>query len=253
MRTVSHHGRETAYRRTDFGDGDPILYVHGSGGCHQVWIEQYGPKGVGPAVAVDLTGHGGSDDVPLDPGRETLDAYADDVVAIAAATDARVLAGNSMGGAVAMWVALERDLEFDALILCGTGAKLGVSDDLLGLLATDFGAAVDALDEPEMLFHDAPQETVDQSTAMLHDVGAAVTERDFRTCDAFDVRDRLGEIEVPALAITGEHDGLTPPSFTEYLGERLTRGEAAILADCAHLSMLEEPGAWNDRVREFLA
>lgn len=252
MRTVSHDGRETAYRRTDFGDGPDVLYVHGSGGDHRVWVEQYGPRGVGPAVAVDLTSHGGSDDVDLDPGRETLDAYADDVVAVAEETGATVLVGNSLGGAVVLWVALERPLSLDGLVLCGTGAKLGVSDDLLAQLDGDFEGAVEAVHDPDLLFHDVPVDIVERSKEMLLDVGGAVTERDFRTCDAFDVRNRLDEVAVPALAITGEHDGLTPPSFTAYLGEHLPRGRSALLDDCAHLSMLEEPEAWNDRVGAFV-
>lgn len=252
METIAHNGRETAYREIDFGDGDPVLYVHGAGGDHRVWVEQYGPKGIGPAVAVDLTGHGDSDDADLEPGLETMEAYADDVVAVAEATSARTLVGNSMGGTVALWVALERDLDVDRLVFCGTGAKLGVGDDLLAMLDEDFAAGVEAVHGPNLLFHEADAETVERSKALLHDTGAAVTARDFRTCDWFDVRDRLDEIEVPALALTGEHDGMTPPSFTEYLGEHLPDCEVDLLDDCAHLSMLERPQAWNERVRAFL-
>lgn len=252
MERISHHGRTTAYRHTPFGDGAPVLYVHGAGGDHRVWVEQYAPDGIGPAVAVDLTGHGESDDAPLEAGRETLDAYADDVVAVAAATDARTLVGNSMGGAVVLWVALERDLPLEALVLCGTGAKLGVDDGLLAMLDDEFPAAIEAVHAPDLLFHDADPETVERSATQLRDTGPAVTSRDFRTCDRFDVRDRLDEVDVPALALTGEHDGMTPPSFTEYLGEELPNCETAMLDDCAHLSMLECPSAWNERVASFL-
>ncbi|WP_255149396.1 alpha/beta fold hydrolase [Halorarius halobius] len=252
MDTVSHHGRETAYRTTSFEEGDPVLYVHGSGGDHRVWVEQYGPQGIGPAAAVDLTGHGESDDEDLPAGEACLDAYADDVVAVAEATGARTLVGNSMGGAVALWVALERDLPLDALVLCGTGAKLGVGDDLLAMLDDEYDAAVEAVHAPDLLFHDADAETVERSKSLLTDTGGPVTARDFRTCDRFDVRERLDEVTVPALALTGEHDGMTPPSFTEYLGEHLPDCETAILDDCAHLSMLERPDAWNERVRSFL-
>lgn len=252
METVEHDGRETAYRFTEFDDGDPVLYVHGAGGDHRVWVEQYAPNGIGPAAAVDLTGHGESDDASLEAGVETIDAYADDVVAVAEATGARTLVGNSMGGAVALWTVLERDVEVDALVLCGTGAKLGVGEDLLAMLDDDFEAAVEAVHAPDLLFHDADAETVERSKEQLRTTGAAVTARDFRTCDWFDVRDRLGEIDVPALALTGEHDGMTPPAFTEYLGEHLPDCEVELLDDCAHLSMAERPSAWNERVREFL-
>lgn len=250
METLTRDGRTLAYRRSA-GD-DPVLYVHGAGGDGRLWVEQEAATSLPPAAVVDLSGHGGSDDADLAPGTETLDAYARDVVAVAEATGARAVVGNSMGGAVALWATLEHDLDPSALVLCGTGAKLGVGEDLLGLIGSDFEAAVDALSAPDLLFHDPASAPVERAADAMRDAGAAVTERDFRTCDAFDVRDRLDEIEVPALAITGEHDGMTPPSFTEYLGEGLPDCEVALLDDCAHLSMLERPAAWNARVASFL-
>lgn len=252
VNTVTHSGRTVAYRETNHGDGDPVVYVHGAGGDHRLWVGQYAPKGVGPAVALDLTGHGDSDDAALNAGRETLDTYADDILAVVEATGATTIVGNSMGGAAALWATLERGLDPDALVLCGTGAKLAVGDDLLDLLDTDFDAAVDALAAPDLLFHDADEETVARATDAMRAVGPAVTGRDFRTCDWFDVRDRLGDIDAPCLAITGEHDRMTPPSFARFLGEALPDCETALLDDCAHLSMLERPEAWNERVRAFL-
>ncbi|MFC7175798.1 alpha/beta fold hydrolase [Halosegnis marinus] len=249
METLTRDGRTLAYR----GNGDdPVLYVHGAGGDGRLWVEQEDER-LPPAVAVDLTGHGESDDADLAPGEETLDTYARDVVAVADETGARAVVGNSMGGAVALWAVLEHGLSPDALVLCGTGAKLGVGDDLLGLIGSDFDAAVEALSAPDLLFHDPASAPVERAAAAMRDAGAAVTERDFRTCDAFDARDRLDEVGTRSLAITGEHDGMTPPSFTEYLGAELPDCEVALLDDCAHLSMLERPGAWNDRVAAFLA
>ncbi|MDZ7746344.1 MAG: alpha/beta hydrolase [Halobacteriales archaeon] len=251
METVTHAGREIAYRQTGTGDS-PVLYIHGAGGDHRLWVEQYAPNGVGPAVALDLTGHGDSDDADLDSGTETLNAYARDVLAVARETGAQTFVGNSMGGAVALWCVLEHDIDPSALVLCGTGAKLGVGDELLEMFESDFDAALDTLAAPDLLFHDADADLIDRTTAAFREAGSAVTTRDFRTCDTFDVRDRLDEIDVPALAITGEHDGMTPPPFTEYLGAELPDCEAVLLEDCAHLSMLERPAVWNERVRAFL-
>ncbi len=253
METVTHHGRATAYRRTDFGEGDPVVYVHGSGGTHEIWVRQYGNRSGRPAVAVDLSGHGESDDVDTPAGPETLDAYADDVVAVARETGATALVGNSLGGAVVQQVALAGDFDPEALVLCGTGAKLGVAEELQRRLAGDFDAAIEMLHGEDMLFHDADPQAIADSEATMRGVGRAVTERDFLTCDAFDVRDRLGDIAVPSLAITGEHDRLTPVSFHEYLAEHLPDCETAVVEDAAHLSMLERGEAWNEAVDGFLA
>lgn len=250
METVSHDGRTTAYRTAS--DDDPtVCYIHGAGGAHDVWTQQF-RSDAPPAVALDLSGHGESDDISADAGTETLDAYADDVVAVCEATGASVLCGNSMGGAVALWSVLERAFEPDGLILADTGAKLSVDPDFLDTISADFEGAVDFLHRPDMLFHEPSDELVDPSRQALLETGQDVTLRDFETCDAYDVRDRVGTVSVPALALCGEHDPLTPPAFHEFLADELPDCSLTIFDDAAHMPMLERPAAFNEAVRSFL-
>lgn len=252
METVTHDGRATAYRQPGGGDVG-VLYVHGSGATHRVWVHQYGRSGV-TAVAVDLSGHGRSDDLPADPEPEAaLEAYGNDVLAVARETGARVLAGNSLGGAVVLWIALEREFNLAGLVLCGTGAKLSVRPDLLEWLSSDFEQAVEELHRPGLLFHDIDQEDAKRSAETMRATGAEVTQRDFQVCDAFDVRGRLEEVDAPALAVCGEHDGLTPPAYHEYLAEHIPDCEFVEVPDAAHLPMLERPQAFNEAVEGFLA
>ncbi|WP_459191391.1 alpha/beta fold hydrolase [Halosimplex sp. J119] len=259
MENVRHDGRETAYRvaggdrESDGPQSASVLYVHGSGATHRLWAAQYGPDGPGsPAAAVDLSGHGDSEDVDAAPGPDTLAAYARDVIAVARETDADVLVGNSLGGAVVLHVALETDFDPRALVLAGTGAKLSVHEDLREWLADDFERAVEFLHGEDRLFHDADERTLDRSTSQLRATGQQVTRRDFLTCHTFDVRDRLDEISAPALAIVGEHDSLTPPASHEYLAANLPDGEYAEITDAAHLAMAERPAEFNRVVGEFL-
>lgn len=250
METARHDGRTTGYRHP--GDGEAtVLYVHGSGGTHQVWAAQYGRRD-GSRAALDLSGHGESEDVDTEAGEETLDVYADDVVAVARATGASVLVGNSLGGAVVQHVALERDLGLSGLVLADTGAKLGVAEPLKGWLATDWDRVVEFVHGEDMFFHDPDPRDVERSKTAMRETGREVTERDFLTCDRFDVRDRLGEISVPTLAIYGEYDRLTPPSYHEYLVENIPNAELAEVADAAHLPFVERPAAFDTAMSEFL-
>ena len=253
METVRHDGRETAYRVAGDDASADALYVHGSGATHRLWGAQYGRDGpVRPAAALDLSGHGASDDVATDPGETSLRAYARDVVAVAESTGAETLVGNSLGGAVALRVALDTDFDPRALVLAGTGSRLAVGEDLREWLADDFDRAVDFLHGPDRLFHDADERTLDRSREQLRATGRAVTRRDFLTCHDFDVRDRLEEVEAPALAVVGEHDSLTPPAFHEYLAEHLSDCEYVEIPDAAHLSMAERPEAFGRAVARFL-
>ncbi|AEH35436.1 alpha/beta fold hydrolase [Halopiger xanaduensis] len=255
METVTHHGRATAYEVSDRGgDGPTVCYVHGSGGSRHVWKSQHRLADRTPVVALDLSGHGDSDDIDASAGYATLSAYADDVIAVAEATDATVLVGNSLGGAVVLHILLERANEFDpdAVVLTGAGARLGVLEDLLQWLEHDFDRAVEFLHGDDRFFHDPEPELRERSKERFHECGQAVTNRDFQTCHTFDVRDQLGEIDAPVLAVYGEYDQLTPPWFHEFLADEIEDSYLAGIEDAAHLAMLEQPDAFNDAVLEFL-
>jgi pimeloyl-ACP methyl ester carboxylesterase len=254
MRTVSHHGRTTAYRTFDRGgDGNTVLAVHGSGGSHRVWTPQSRVASDHPVVALDLSGHGESDDVSAVPGYETLSAYVDDVVAVADEVDADVFLGNSLGAAVVLTALVERDLDVSGVALAGAGPRLPVPEDLLEWVSTDFPRAVEFLHKPDHLFHDADEDTLDVSRAAVREAGQAVLDRDLRTAHSVDLRGRLSEVAVPTLAVVGEHDRLTPPYFHEELCEELPDCEMVIIDDAAHLTMLEAPRAFNDELSGFLS
>ncbi len=254
MDTVTHHGRMTAYEYVNQSETESpgVLCVHASGSSHSQWTHQFTLADSRPIVALDLSGHGESDDVDADPGYETLEAYADDVVAVAEKTDCSVLVGCSLGGAVVLWTALWRNLDLDAVVLTATGAKLAVLDDLLVWLGEDFDRAVEFLHQPDRLFHDADAETIADSKARFYAAGQAVTERDFRTCHTFDVRGRLDGIEIPTVAIAGEYDKLTPPWYHEYLAGELPNCSLVRIQKAAHLTMLEQPTAFNNVLSAFL-
>lgn len=254
MDTVSHHGRTTAYRAFDRGgDGHTVLAVHGSGSSHRVWAPQSRLAADYRVVALDLSGHGESDDIAATPGYETLSAYVDDVLAVANATDADVLLGHSLGGAVVLTALAERSPDVSGVILAGTGVRLPAPADLLEWAATDFPRAVEFLHRPDHLFHDADEDTLKISRATLRATGQAILERDLRTAHTVDLRDRLSDINAPALGVVGEYDRLTPPYYHEQLCDELTDCEVTVLDDAAHLTMLDAPDAFNDTLNPFLS
>jgi 3-oxoadipate enol-lactonase len=255
MERVVHDGRETAYRQTGTDDDGPtMLYVHGSGGNHGVWVNQYAPRGPShPAVALDLSGHGNSEDVDTPTGPETLTAYADDVVTVARETDADVLVGNSLGGAVLFEVLLERAFDPAGVVFAGTGAKLAVHESIRRLLREDFDGLVERLHEPSSLLADSEGELLERSKDALHAAGQRVTRRDFLTCHEFDVRNRLDEVSTPALAVVGDADQLTPPEYHEYLVEEIADCELVRIENGAHLAMLERPAPFNSALESFVA
>ena len=63
-------------------------------------------------------------------------------------------------------------------------------------------------------------------------------------CEAladFDVRDRLGEITVPVLAVTGEYDVVSTVEMAEAIATGVGAGRCVVLPDVAHLAPAEAP------------
>lgn len=251
MKTVAHHDRETAYE-TSGGAGPTLCCIHGSGGTRAVWKSQLARLD-NPVVALDLTGHGDSSDLSVGAGTPARRVYVEDTLAVLEAVQADVLVGNSLGGAVALQALLEHDPDIEAMVLVGSGAKLGVASRLREWLADDWDQAVSFLHEPDRLLHDPDERLLETSQTAMRQVGREVTERDFLSCHEFDVRDRLSVVEVPLLAFTGEYDELTPPWFHTALAEGVPTGRAALVPEAAHLSMLERPAPVNRLLAEFSA
>jgi pimeloyl-ACP methyl ester carboxylesterase len=86
----------------------------------------------------------------------------------------------------------------------------------------------------------------------LRDVGPAALLNDFLCCDKFDIMDRVGEIKLPALAIVGDRDNMTPPKYTQYLASHLPDCRMAVIEGASHLVVMEKPDQVNSAIEGFL-
>ncbi|MFB6282676.1 MAG: alpha/beta fold hydrolase [Halobacteria archaeon] len=257
MRYVNHDGRETAYEWSEKASGEDsvpvVVWVHGSGATHGIWKSQLARLPFRSA-ALDLSGHGESEDFSSSYQGDVMDCYVDDLDAVVKDVGADVVVGNSLGGAVVQTYLVERNHELDGVVLTGTGAKLAVLEELLDWLSStgEFGKAVEFLHGDDMLFHDVDKRYVEDSMSEMRKVGREVTERDFRACNRFDVRGELEAIEVPTLVVGGEYDQLTPPKYHRYLSEEIPDCRLVMVEDAAHLCMLENPCDFNEKVCDFV-
>ncbi len=230
------------------GRGLPLVFVHGSGADHTLWNHQHAALEKSYAVAsLDLNGHSQS---PQREG-EGLVTYTEDVLAVMADLEEPVfLLGHSLGGAIALNVALQKPRNLRAIGLIGTGAKLRVHPEILSLAATDFDSAIEFL-LPWEFRDDAPEGLRQWRREQMRRNGQRALQRDFATCDGFNVMDRLSEIKVPALVVCGRDDKLTPVKYSQYLKDQLPEAQCKIIEGAGHNVMLEQPKALNDAIHEF--
>ncbi len=163
-----------------------------------------------------------------------------------------VVAGNSLGGAIALRWALDFPEQAAGLILIGTGARLRVSDQLFSLIDDGWPGSIETLVDNAL----SPSASIDlrrDAQEWHRCVGREATRRDYAACNTFDVRDRLAEIKVPALILVGELDEMTPPKFSQYLAEHLSDSKLVIVSGAGHIVQAEKPAEVNAAIKDFLA
>ena len=249
MPTIQIH--QTGLYYAQAGQGHPaLLFVHGAGGDHTVWGEQLRELAQNFSVAaLDLNGHGRS------PAREGdgFQTYAEDVLAVLEALNMpTIIAGHSMGGAIALTVALQRPKDLVGLGLVSTGARLKVHPQVLELCQTDFERAVELVVQWAFA-EQSPPELREKTRTQMRRNGADALFRDFSGCNTFDVMARLSEIAVPTLILCGRDDKLTPIKYSEYLQQNIPNAQLRIIEGAGHMVMLEQPQAVTQALREFCA
>jgi pimeloyl-ACP methyl ester carboxylesterase len=86
----------------------------------------------------------------------------------------------------------------------------------------------------------------DLSGRLLHALRDADAESYALCCEAlaaYDVRERLGEIGAPVVALWGEHDAVAPEAKALEIAAGVVNGRAEMIADVAHLPPAEAPAA----------
>ncbi len=237
-------------RRID-PERETLLFIHGAGGSSFIWRAQFDFfRQEYQIILLDLPGHGGSGG----KGESSIDAYRDFVREFLDIFPLRSVwvIGHSMGGAIAMSLALKGPGDFSGLILVGTGAKLRVAPLIFQALEGDFEIAV----KQSVQFSfakNASRELMDTHIKEMLKASPEVMLNDFRACDKFDIREELPNIELPTLIICGDEDQLTPPRYSEYLRDRIKNSQLNIINGAGHMAAAEKPGEFNSTLGQFLS
>lgn len=238
---------QRAYYCTSGEGPKTVMFLHGAGGNSLHWLRTEAPTGW-RIIAVDLPGHGQSEGDP----RNGIFQYADWVAEfIRTSGEQPVLAGHSMGGAVAMAVALSVPELLKGLILVGTGAKLGVSPMILNLC---HGNSIVAIEDLMGKVAYGPLPTWEQIRDWYRLFGQATCQAylaDFTACDTFDIRERVNEITLPTLVICGSEDRLTPLKYSQYLASQIPGARLVEIPGAGHMVMLEQADLFNLAVKEY--
>ncbi|HSR24831.1 MAG TPA: proline iminopeptidase-family hydrolase [Candidatus Eisenbacteria bacterium] len=288
--TIGFRGHRTWYRVTGAldpgGPQPPVVLLHGGPGATHDYLDAMRGLADGGRAAVqyDQLGNGRSTHLP-DRGADfwTVELFCDeldnllDALGIAGRYH---LLGQSWGGCLALEHALRQPPGLRSLVLADTLASIpdfvAECGRLLSGLPPDVQAtirrheAAGTTDHPDyasacMVFYRRhlcrvdpwPEELVRSFQALEEDPTVYRTMNgpsEFTvvgTLRSWQVVDRLGEIRVPTLMVSGRHDETTP-RLQETLRAGIAGSEWVCFEESAHVPHVEEPERWLEVVDAFL-
>lgn len=245
----------------DRGAGDVLVLIHGHPFDRTMWAPQLDSLSVAMRViAVDLPGYGES----AGPGGKVLmrtmaRAVLEQLDALGVGRF--TVCGLSMGGLVAMEIALSRPQRVAGVILAATTAAPVTPAEVEQRLAAAEsiereGMVSVALDMAGKLFGPAARRDVDLVTSVFSmmmaapPAGAAAALRG--RAERPDYATLLRDLHPPALVIAGDHDVYSTAEVTAELVAALPTPEVVEMPGCGHLPNLEDPKRFDAAVRAFV-
>lgn len=238
------------FRWLERGEGEPVVLLHGLMGEMDHWERTLEAlAGTCRAIALELPifepAHA---DVSVEALAEYVRGFMD-----ALEISRAVVGGNSLGGHLALTLALTHSERVSGLILTGSSGlfERSFTRGVPHAPTTEYVRA-----KMEEIFYDPGLVTPE----WVESVRRIVTTRRLalrvlhvaRSAKRHNVEDRLGEIRVPTLAVWGKDDRITPLEVAERFRASIPDTELAVIANCGHAPMLEQPDIFNALVGDWL-
>ena len=238
--------------------GAPVVLVHGLGVDHRMWALQV-PflQDLGPLWAPDLPGFG--ETPPAPPGRCGVSAYAD---LVAAGIRERYrepvrLAGYSMGGTIALLVALRHPELVGALGVCCSSPCWGRGLRRWAALAFARIGRRGAMEvfQLSVLWAFSRYSRDPEAAAVVRDMVRRAHRptmlRLYTDLARTDLRGSLGAVRAPTLAVAGTRDWLAPPSHARILVREVPAAELELVRGADHMLCMARPGELGEALRGF--
>lgn len=231
-----------------------IVFVHGAGMNSSSW--QFQTAFFEGSIAVNLPGHGDSQDPPYDNVADYAAWLGDTIRRLG--PDPVTLVGHSMGSLVVLETAARNPDMVDKLILVATSATMPVHRDLLAAAANNDPAAAAMVIKwslPRDGGYGRPKKWVQQITdAFIAAAETGVMSNDFRACDGYhDALAMAERVRCPTLLLLGEHDVMTKPPEARPLAAALADARIVVIEGVGHMLPLEKPAETNEALSLFLS
>jgi pimeloyl-ACP methyl ester carboxylesterase len=253
------------------GEGPPVVFIHGLGGCWQNWLDNLPHFAAAGhrAIAIDLPGFGFS---PMPSWEISVPAYGllIDEFCLRLGLDGATLVGNSMGGFIAAETAVAMPSWIDRLVLVSAAGisharmrrepVMAISRALHLLNPLTLRVNRSGLGRPgvrQLAFQGVFRHPQRIRRELLYEysvnaVGAPGMLPAIAALTGYDFLDRLPRIEVSTLLVWGRNDLVVPAADAPGYQQRIPDCTLEIFDDCGHVPMSERPVRFNRLVGEFI-
>lgn len=236
----------------------PVVFVNALGTDFRMWDRVVAAlDGRFTTLRHDKQGHGLSG---LAPGERVMADYADDVARLMRhfGVARAVVAGDSIGGAIAQTLALTAPDMVAGLFLLDTAPRFGTAEVWAERIATVRGQGVAALADgvmerwfPAEMRQRYPAEVAGWRTMVARTDAAGYA----AACGAlsrFDVSAAIGGLALPVFVGVGSADASTPPAVVEALAAAIPSATFHVFDGVGHLPPVECPGAVAAQLTAFV-
>jgi pimeloyl-ACP methyl ester carboxylesterase len=256
--------KETAgIRFAEAGQGmPPLLFLHGIGGDTESFRPQLdGLSAKRRVIAWNMPGYGGSQplaDMTFGALANRLADFLDGL-----GIDSLHLAGQSIGGMIAIEFALRYPHRVKSLVLIATTSAFGGRDDSFRteflkarLAPLENGRTMPELTEefvPQIVGPKAGPEAVASAVGSMGRVKPDSYRQVIACLVTFDRRDDIGHLSCPVCLIAGSQDSNAPARTMERMAGKIAGSEFHVVEGAGHLVNLEAPDETNAIIENFLS
>lgn len=257
-------GIKTHFHR--MGSGVPIVFLHGSGPGVSAWANwrltlPFFIESGFEVFAPDIVGFGYTERPEnFEYTHKSRVKHIVDFIKHFDLWEVNIV-GNSMGGALALAVALEIPERIRKLVIMGSiGVKFPITEGLLTVWS--YKPSLENMKKVIAALSSSPDLVGDDLIKMRYEASIQpgfqeTYEKMFyppyqKHIDEMDVEDKLGEIKAPVLVIHGKLDKVIPYQVSIRIFEKLPNAELHIFGDCGHWTQIEKKDEFNKLVKDFL-
>ena len=156
-----------------------------------------------------------------------------------------------MGGVVIQEYYFRYPNDAYALILCATGGRMRVSQDIFDSIKPNYQVFLNNL-RVGLFYKKTSKDIIENTILEASQIDPEVTYNDFKICDAFDTLDKTITINVPCLIICGKADEMTPVKYSQFFHDKIKNSELCLINKAGHTPMLEKPKKVNKAIENFI-